>query len=136
MGYRNRFGFKNALTMACNYGMTEVILLLLQREDIQTPDNIEAITNFVMREKTGCPYTYFNDPCVMDIKDTRDMRVVIEKAVTKNLPDIARWLAKTQGYLFRACTGTAALMGSNKGVKKEKTNRIFSLSGKFGGLTL
>ena len=72
----------------------------------------------------------------MDIKDTRDMRVVIEKAVSKNLPDIARWLAKTQGYLFRACTGTAALRGSNKkAVKREKTNRIFSLSGKFSGLT-
>ena len=134
--YRNRYGFKNALKMACMYSMTEVISLLLQREDIQTTDNIETITNFVMNEKTGCPNIEVST-CVIDVKDARNIKVVIEKAVSKNLLDIARWLAKTQGYLFGACTGTAALRGSNKkAAKREKINRIFSLSGKLRGLTL
>ena len=110
-----KYGYENALTNACDMGRKEFILMLLQGEDIQTTaTNIKAITNFVMEGHTRVK------AWSIDIKDARDMKVVIEEAVSKNLPDIARWLAKTEGYFFRACTATAALQRTNKGVKRVK----------------
>ena len=54
---------------------------------------------------------------LIDIKDVRDIRTVIEEAVSKNLTDIARWLVKTQGFLLRACT---ALCGSKRRCKRSE----------------
>ena len=43
------YGYKNALTMACDIGQTEVISMLLQREEIHTTTgNLKAVTDFVM----------------------------------------------------------------------------------------
>ena len=73
--------------------------MLLQREELQTSAcNIEAIVYFIMSRKPRKPKTYGT----LDIKDKRAMRAVIDEAVSKNLIDIARWLLKIEGYLFRA----------------------------------
>ena len=83
--------------MACGMGMsmTEVILMLLRREEI------------------GQVFMKMH----LDIKDMRNIRFAIEEAVSNNLPDIARWLLKTSGYLSRAYSTTAALGGSKKRCK-------------------
>ena len=88
---------RNALKLACENSPAEVednpadvISLLLQREELQTSAcNIEAVVHFITRRH-------------IDIKDKRAMRAVIDEAVSKNLMDIARWLLKIEGYLFRA----------------------------------
>ena len=95
-----------ALKMACQKGTTEVISMLLKRDEIQMSDqNIEAVVDFVMKRQ-------------MDIKDKRDMNAVIDEAVFKNLLDIARWLIKTQGYLSRAYTDMAGLCRSKRRCKR------------------
>ena len=96
-------------------GMTEVISMLLQREEIEKTDiNHQAVVDFVMDYKdilTGQASVMkrYTRKRHLDIKDARDMRVVIEESVSNNLPDIARWLLKTSGYLVRACSASAAL---------------------------
>ena len=94
---------RNALILACEESPTEVISMLLQREELQTSAcNIEAIVYFIMSRKPRKPKTYGT----LDIKDKRAMRAVIDEAVSKNLIDIARWLLKIEGYteqcMFRA----------------------------------
>ena len=96
-----------ALIMACDSRNTEVISMLLKRDEIQMSDqNIEAVVDFVMKRQ-------------MDIKDKRDMNAVIDEAVFKNLLDIARWLIKTQGYLSRAYTDMAGLCRSKRRSKRK-----------------
>ena len=106
------YGYMNALTLACDIGHTEAISMLLQREEIQTTtSNIQAVVDFVMNHLSG--ESFVQNMCI-DIADARDMRTIIEEAVSKNLTDIARWLVKTQGFLFSACTATSALNGSKR----------------------
>ena len=104
------------LVWACDKGLIDVISLLLQREDLQrTVRNIEAIVSFVM----------FPKPVVKV-----DKRAVIEEAVSKNLPDIARWLLKVEGYLASACTGSTALTGTTaprRGRRPVMKRRTFSI---------
>ena len=89
------FKNENALVCACNKiferpGEVEVISMMLQREEIQmSSSNIEAVVFFIMHRD-------------MNIKDKRTMRLVIDEAVSQNLLDIARWLLKIEGYLFKA----------------------------------
>ena len=92
---------ETALVWACDNDQIDVISLLLQREDLQrTVRNIQTIVSFVMDEMDmdKCKYKVIT-------------KAVIEKAVSKNLPDIARWLLKIEGYLASACIGSAALTG-------------------------
>ena len=103
--------YENALTMACGMGMsmTEVILMLLRREEIEkTTINQQAVVDFVTNYKGFLSGQVFMK-MHLDIKDMRNIRFAIEEAVSNNLPDIARWLLKTSGYLFRACSASAAL---------------------------
>ena len=90
---------ETALVWACDNDQIDVISLLLQREDLQrTVRNIQTIVSFVMKGSTNRALY-------------KDKRAIIEKAVFENLPDIARWLLKIGGYLFSACTASAALTG-------------------------
>ena len=104
------YGYINALTLACDIGHIEAISMLLQREEIQmTTSNIQDAADFFMNYLSGEPYV--KNMCI-DIEDARDMRTVIEEAVSKNLTDFARWLVKTQ-----ACTAKSALYGSKRCIK-------------------
>ena len=85
---------ESALVWACDNNQTEAISLLLGREELRrTHSNIVRIMWFVMRRHV----------------DMNDMRLVIEEAVTKNLPDIARWLLQIEGYLLKSCSTPALL---------------------------
>ena len=112
---------QNALTMACKLGMPEVISMLVKREELEeTAINLQAIVDFVIhyivrKDFPSGQFIVIKKPT--DITDMRNIRYVIEDAVSNNLPDIARWLLKTSGYLFRACSITAALGGSKKRCK-------------------
>lgn len=80
---------KSALAWACDGNHSEVINFLLQREELHmSQSNIMKVSKFVMNSD-------------ININDTK---VVIEEAAIKNLPDIARWLISTQGYLLRVCS--------------------------------
>ena len=113
---------QNALTMACKSGMPEIISMLVKREELEeTAINLQAIVDFVIhyivrKDFLSGQYVVMKKP-TLDITDTRNIRYVIEEAVSNNLPDIARWLLKTSGYLFRACSTTAALGWSKKRCK-------------------
>ena len=97
----------------------ELISMLLQREDLETTAfNLEAMTYFVMN-------TFFHG---IDINNARDMRVLIEEAVSKNLLDIARWLLKKEGYLFRVSTSTTALWGSSYAARRPLRMRPIKVS--------
>ena len=94
--------------MACSRkrvkNQPENISMLLQREELEiSARTLQAMTYFVKN-------TFDHN---IDIRDARDMRALIDVAVSKNLLDIARWLLKKEGYLFRASTSTAALWGSS-----------------------
>ena len=72
-----------ALYFACQNGFEEVVrILLLYREELQrTTRNLELIIQFVMG--------------TMESRVTeKDIQTVIEKAVSRNLADIAVWLLK------------------------------------------
>ena len=116
------YGYKNALTMACDIGQTEVISMLLQRDEIHTTaGNLNAVSDFVMNyEDFLSGQAFVMNRGRIDIKDVRDMRTVIEEAVSKNLPDIARWLVKTQGFLLRACTPTSTFCMSKRRCKRSE----------------
>ena len=91
---------KTALIWACDKAQIEIISLLLQRDDLQrTARNIKTIGCFIMKGS-------------MNLALYKDKRAVIELAVSKNLPDIARWLLKIEGYLASPCTCSAALTGT------------------------
>ena len=119
---------QNALTMACKLGMPEVISMLVKREELEeTAINLQAIVDFVIdyikfehyivrKDFLSRQFLVIKKP-TLDIKDARNIRFVIEEAVSNSLPDISRWLLKTSGYLFRACSTTAALGGSKKKCK-------------------
>ena len=97
----------------------ELISMLLQREELETTAfNLEAMTYFVMN-------TFFHG---LDINNARDMRALIEVAVSKNLLDIARWLLKKEGYLFRASTSTTALWGSSAAARRPLRMRPIKVS--------
>ena len=115
---------QNALTLACKTacktGMAEVISMLVQREEIEeTAINLQAIVDFFMDldvKKQFLSGQAIATKYILDITDSGNIKYVIEEAVSNNLPDIARWLLKTSGYLFRACSVSAALGGSkNRG---------------------
>ena len=116
----NKF-HRTALTLCCTKRTPEsvetrpkVISMLLQREELETTENnLEAITYFVMN-------TWLHG---IDIRDARDMRTLIEEAVSKNLDDIARWLLKTEGYLLRVSTSTAAIWGSSAAARRPLRRR-------------
>ena len=107
------FKNENALVCACkkNFerpGEVEVISMMLQREEIQmSSSNIEAVVFFIMHRD-------------MNIKDKRTMRLVIDEAVSQNLLDIARWLLKIEGYLFKAVSLGPLRRRSVKGVKNKR----------------
>ena len=107
------FKNKNALVCACKKiferpGEVEVISMMLQREEIQmSSSNIEAVVFFIMHRD-------------MNIKDKRTMRLVIDEAVSQNLLDIARWLLKIEGYLFKAVSLGPLRRRSVKGVKNKR----------------
>ena len=74
------YGYTNALTLACDIGHIEAISMLLQREEIQmTTSNIQDVADFFMNYLSGEPYV--KNMCI-DIEDARDMRTVIEEAVS------------------------------------------------------
>ena len=89
--------------------------MLLQREELETTArNLQAMTYFVMNTLDHS----------IDIRDPRDMRALIEVAMSRNLLDIARWLLKTEGYLFRCYTATTALWGSFAAARRPLRRRF------------
>ena len=97
-----------------NENQPENISMLLQREELEiTTINLQAITDFVMNTSSHG----------IDIRDARDMRALIEEAASKNLVDIARWLLRIEGYLFRESTATAALWGSSASARRPLKRR-------------
>ena len=100
--------------------MAEVISMLVQREEIEdTAINLQAIVDFFMDldvKKQFQSGQSIATKYILDITDSGNIKYVIDEAVSNNLPDIARWLLKTSGYLFRACSVSAAVGGSkNRG---------------------
>ena len=74
---------ETALIWACDKDQPKVISMLLKREELErTVNNLESIIHVVMKRRVN----------------KTDMGAIIEEAVTKNLPDIAVWLLKSEEY--------------------------------------
>ena len=111
------YGGTNALARSRKRvkNQAENISMLLQREELEiSARTLQAMTYFVMN-------TFDHS---IDIRDARDMRALIDEAVSRNLLDIARWLLKTEGYLFRGYTTATALWGSSAAAHRPLRRRF------------
>ena len=111
------YGGENVLALSRqrSKNQPENISMLLQREELEiSARTLQAMTYFVMN-------TFDHS---IDIRDARDMRALIDEAVSRNLLDIARWLLKTEGYLFRGYTTATALWGSSAAAHRPLRRRF------------
>ena len=78
----NKHECTNALALACRMDQIEIISMLLQRESLhKSSRNLGIMMQFVMQRRVN----------------TKDIRAVLEKAISRNLPDIVVWLLKFDG---------------------------------------